>query len=274
MSTKKHRIHNTAIDNLVSNLRGEIGEIIYAWVLMRALMAEANNLRTSDFEKDLANSRLSMLDSLTDKLSDEIIALLSELAEQKVERLTFHFVQVKIDKFEQKVNDFQRFIRRNKFHQKRNYDISHKELPEQWSQHKHIHIPYEALLKGIATALRLTKLIDGHVLGPSAKYLWREIRKRRYSTTFPAKVSYLLLPYLWLSYDDRLNIIQEEMSEGRPVWEDMQITLNGVEMTIKAYGKWGAIVLGDRIILLDKAFIDLTSITIPSIHSDFIATND
>ena len=38
MSREKLRIHNTDLDNLVSNLRGEVGEIISSWGLMRDLL--------------------------------------------------------------------------------------------------------------------------------------------------------------------------------------------------------------------------------------------
>ncbi len=263
MSNKKFRVHKTDLNNLLSNLRGEVGEIISTWVLMKIIMAEANNLRTADIQKDLTNSQLSLLDNLIDKLSDEIIARLSELAEQKVGRLTFHFAQVKLDKFEKEVGVFERFIKKNRFHKKRNYDISHKELPEQWSDHKHIYIPYVTLLRGVITALRLMKLIDIEVLGPSARYMWHEMRKRRYSPTSPAKVGYMLLPYFWPSEDDRIKIIQEEMREGRQVWEDMQIKVNGVETKIKACGKWGAIAVPGYPILLVDSFVELTSINFP-----------
>lgn len=264
MSHKQLRIHKTDLDNLISNLRGEVGEIISTWILMRIIMGEANNLRTSDIEKDLANSRLSLLDNLIDKLSDEIIARLSELAEQKVGRLTFHFAQMKLVKFEREVKVFERFIKKNRFHKKRNYDISHKELPEQWSDHKNIHIRYITLLKGMVIALRLMKKFDIEVLGPSARYMWREMRRRRYSPTSPAKVGYMLLPYFWPSEDDRLKIIQEEMREGRQVWEDMQIKVNGVETNIKACGRWGAIAVPGHPILLVDPFVELTSIEFPS----------
>jgi hypothetical protein len=35
MSKHKLRIHNTQLDNLISNLRGEIGEVITSWILLR-----------------------------------------------------------------------------------------------------------------------------------------------------------------------------------------------------------------------------------------------
>jgi hypothetical protein len=37
MSREKLRIYNTDLNNLVANLRGEIGEIVFSWVKMRYL---------------------------------------------------------------------------------------------------------------------------------------------------------------------------------------------------------------------------------------------
>lgn len=99
MSRKKLRIHNTDVDNLVSNLRGEIGEMIFTWGLMRDLMVKASQLRTNDVAKNMENQDLCTLRILIGKLNDEIVARLSELAEQKVGRLTFHFAQVKLGQF-------------------------------------------------------------------------------------------------------------------------------------------------------------------------------
>jgi hypothetical protein len=35
VNRQKLRVMNTQLDNLISNLRGEVGEIITSWVLMR-----------------------------------------------------------------------------------------------------------------------------------------------------------------------------------------------------------------------------------------------
>lgn len=250
MSRKKLRIHNTDVDNLVSNLRGEIGEMIFTWGLMRDLMVKASHLRTNDVAKNMENLDLCTLRILIGKLNDEIVARLSELAEQKVGRLTFHFAQVKLGQFQSDVAVFARFVESSRFREKRNYNISHKELPEQWSEHKHIHIPYPTVLKGIALALRLMKKIDRKVLGPSAPYLWREMRKRRDSPTNPVKASYMLLPYLRLSERERAKIIFQEMTEGETVWVDMETKVDGVEVTMKACKKWGAFLLGPQMIIL------------------------
>jgi hypothetical protein len=177
MSRTKLRIHNTPLDNLVSNLRGEIGEIIFTWILMRDLMSEAGRLRTADPKADMENRALCTLNILTDKLRDEIVARLAELAEEKIGRLTFYFVQQKLNKFDAEIKAFARFVESSRFCEKRNYDISHKELPEQWTDHKFIHIGYFKIVKSVALALRLMKRIDRAVLGPSAPHLWREMRK-------------------------------------------------------------------------------------------------
>jgi len=150
LSRQKLRVKNTRLDNLVSNLRGEVGEIISSWVLLRHIMASQRGLFSDDPGKDMANEGLAFVSMLREKLADEIVARLSELAEPKIGRLTFHFAGEKLEQFEHEVRAFSGFIVREKFQQKRNYDISHKELPEEWDRHKHFHIPYRTMLKGIA----------------------------------------------------------------------------------------------------------------------------
>jgi hypothetical protein len=59
MGNKKLRVINTETDNLVSNLRGEIAEIVTTWVLMRHFMASAAGLQTDDVKKDFGNPDLS-----------------------------------------------------------------------------------------------------------------------------------------------------------------------------------------------------------------------
>ncbi len=171
MSNPKLRVHNTQLDNLISNLRGEVGEVITSWILLRYMMAKERELTSEDIAKDMRNESLAFVSMLRTKLADEIVARLSELAEEKVGRLTFYFAAKKLKELDADVEAFSRFITREKFQQKRNHDISHKELPEKWSDHRLIVIPYRTLLKGIIHALRLMKTIDGIVLGPAAKYL-------------------------------------------------------------------------------------------------------
>ena len=97
MSRQKLRVKNTQLDNLVSNLRGEVGEIISSWVLLRHIMASQRGLFSDDPGKDMANEGLAFVSMLREKLADEIVARLSELAEPKIGRLTFHFAGEKLE---------------------------------------------------------------------------------------------------------------------------------------------------------------------------------
>jgi hypothetical protein len=210
MSNRKLRINNTDTDNLISNLRGEVGEIISTWVMMRSFMSQATRLRTSDSQKNLENAHLVTLDTLTDKLEDEIVSRLAELAEQNVGQLAFYFAHIKLNALEKETSDFTRFIKKNRFKEKRNYSISHKVLPEKWTGHKIIIIPYPIIVRGIVAALRLMKNFDTLYRGPYVKYQWRVMRKRRYKLVYPAKVGYMLMHYILPSPDEQMRILQEE----------------------------------------------------------------
>lgn len=252
MSREKLRIAKTATDNLMSNLRGEVAEVITTWVLMGHFMAEAARLRSSDPEKDLSDRPLSFVNLLIDKLRDELVSRLSELAEEKIGRLTFYFAAVKLGRFQQEAKAFTRLMVRNKLREKRNQDISHKELPERWSDHRPIHIPYRILLRALAAALWLMKRIDRWVLGPSAPDLWHEARKRRYTAMYPPRVGYMLVPYLHLSAEDRLHILAQEVEGGAEGWSEMSTTVDGTPATVFAGKKWGILALGGRWLVLDQ----------------------
>ncbi len=264
MSKQKLRVKNTQLDNLISNLRGEVGEVITSWVLLRHMMAGERQLSSDDFAKDLANENLAFVSMLKTKLADEIVARLSELAEPKTGRLTFHFAATKLGKLDGEVRAFRTFITRQKFQQKRNLDISHKELPEKWAQHGSIVIPYRTLRRGVGHALRMMKKIDCIVLGPAAKYLWREMRKKRYQLMNPPSAAYMLIPYMNLSKEIRQKVIMEEMAEGRQVWSEMTTTINGQETRVSACREWGAFLLGGRVIVLDHYPLQTLNIEIPT----------
>jgi len=252
MSNQKLRVHRTQLDNLISNLRGEVGEIITSWVLMRYLMLRERELRSDDIAEDLSNQSLIFVGMLRDKLADEIVGRLSELAEAKIGRLTFHFASVKMSKLADETEAYRKFIERNKFDEKRNSDISHKELPETWSEHRYLSIPYRTVLKGIGKAVRLMKAFDRIFLGPAAKYLWHEMRKKRSDLIAPASAGYLMLPYLRLSHETRGKVIIEEMAEGRQVWSDMATTINGQQSKIPICKEWGAVLLPHGMMMLDE----------------------
>src|SRR5207253_2406682 len=125
MGHKKLRIINTETDNLISNLRGEVAEIIATWMVMRRFMATGARLRSDDVAKDFENSDLTLVYLLKDKFEDEIVARLSELAEEKVGRLNFYFAAEKLQKLQVEVSNFSNYIKKNGFREKRNHDISH-----------------------------------------------------------------------------------------------------------------------------------------------------
>jgi hypothetical protein len=227
------------------------------------MMARARELSSHDVAKDMANESLTFMQMLMNKLSDEIVARLSELAERKVGRLTFHFAAEKLGQLGAEERAFRGFITREKFQHKRNQDISHKELPEQWAKHGPIHIPYGTLVKGVSRALRLMKKIDRIVLGPSAKYVWPEMRKKRYQLMAPASAAYMLVPYMNLSPEIRQKVILEEMAEGRNVWSDMPATINGEKVTVSASKDWGAFMFGGGMIVLPHYPLQKLDIQIP-----------
>jgi hypothetical protein len=170
------------------------------------------------------------------------------------------------------VKAFSNFITREKFQQKRNLDISHKELPEKWAKHGPTVIPYRTLRRGVGHALTLMKTIDGIVLGPAAKYLWREMRKKRYQLMAPASAVYMMLPYMNLSPEIRQRVIMEEMAAGRQVWSEMTTTINGQETKVSACREWGALLLGVRMIVLDQYPLQqLNSINVPRVDAAAMA---
>lgn len=265
LSKSKLRVHRTALDNLIGNLRGEIGEVVTSWTILNGLQARSRKQCSDNTVADMSDPELVAMRILCGKLEDDIVARLSELAEAKVGQLTFHFASVKLNKLSDEVADFQGFIRSHGFEEKRNLDISHKVLPETFDQHRHRHIEYRTILSGIARALRLIKRIDREVLGPSAPFLWREARRKRYTPMLPPKAGYLILSYYRLDEAVRGQIIQAELDEGRPVLSEMNTLVNGKPARVLVAREWGGIVLGTRLILLSEYPLqELRRIDIPS----------
>ena len=58
MSRQKLRVKHTQLDNLISNLRGEVGEVVTSWVLLRHMMASIRALSSDDIAKDMVNEEL------------------------------------------------------------------------------------------------------------------------------------------------------------------------------------------------------------------------
>jgi hypothetical protein len=249
MTHPKLRIHNTPVDNLVSNLRGEVGEIISLWVLTNELRADAARF-AKNVQDTFADPLLARLHIIIGHFEDEIIARLSELGEQKIGRLTFYFAAEKLKQLHSSAAQFSDFVRRNRFTEKRNYDISHKELPETFEEHKFILISRRIVLRAIALALRLMKKIDRASLGPSAPYFWRTMRARRRELTYPASTAYGLMPYMRLPDVDRIRVAVADIAEGLDTWSEMVTKVNGVPGVVRASKKWGVILLGRQFVVV------------------------
>jgi len=247
MTHPKLRIHNTALDNLVSNLRGEVGEITHSWILMRGLLAQANRRRSEPGVDPFADHELNTLYALADRLEGDIVARLSELAEDKVGRLNFHFASKKLaGKFDSEAEAFSRFVETNRFTTKRNQEISHKECPEQWSQHAPLHIPYRTILKTLAFAMRLMKRIDHVAVGPEASFFWPKLRHRRYDMKLSAHVEYMIAPLIKLTQEERGAVLAEEAQAGTAVWEPMSTKVNGQQVTVLVNKKWAGILVSPQ----------------------------
>lgn len=246
MGNEKLKIARTDANNLVSNLRGEVGEVITTWLLMRNFMGMAAQARSEDLEKDFQSRNLQFLRLMEEKLRDELVARLAELAEAKVGQLTFYFAARKLNVLMSEADSFSEFIRKNRLKEKRNTDISHKELPEHWSDHRaEIHIQYRTLVRAVVLALRLMKRIDADVLGRSWRYLWREARKRRYDFMYPPRTGYMMLPYLNLPSAVRVRLVVEELQAGRDVLSEVPTMINGHPGAVLACKEWGVIILPD-----------------------------
>jgi hypothetical protein len=263
MTHEKLRVHNTRLENIVSNLRGEIGEITFSWLLMRRLLGQAARRRATEGVDEFADGELATLHALADRLESDVVARLSELAEPKVGRLTFHFASKKLgDKLESQVNGYARFIKKHRFVEKRNAEISHKELPEKRLEHPPIHIPYPTIVRALALAIRLMKKIDRVAVGPEAQFFWPRLRRRRYKLSLSPHVEYVIAPYVKLTAAERGAVLDEEAREGKAVWEPMHTKINGEERTVIVNKKWaGILVAPNEVMFLDVyPLINLESI--------------
>jgi hypothetical protein len=243
MANEKLVLAHTDTDNLMANLRGEVGEVVTTWLLMRHFISGARRVQSGDFEKDIKDKNVQFANLLADKLGDELVGRLSELAENKIGQLTFYFAARKLKLFDMEATAFTKYINR---------DISHKELPGQKPGQKYLHIEYRILLRAVALALRLIKKIDRHVIGPAAPLLWREARKRRYEFLSPPRAGYMLIPYLNLTPDERTQIVQQELAEKRITLTEEPTTIDGRPAIVLACKQWGVIALGDRLLGLDR----------------------
>jgi len=200
----------------------------------------------------MANSEVAFANLMVNKLRDELIGRLSEIAEKKIGQLTFYFAARKLSLFEAEAEAFEKYVKKHEIRRKRNRDVSHKECPEKWTDHQDLHIPHKVLVRAVVMSIRLMKQIDRKVLGPSATYCWREARKRRYTYMSPPRAGYMLVPHLGLSKGDRVKILSEELAEGAIAWSEIETNINGQPAKVLACKKWGIVALGNRLLVLDQ----------------------
>ena len=62
----------TDIENLISNLRGEVGGIIQSWILMRDFYILSSELQTDNFTEDIKNQELNKINLIKKKFQDDI----------------------------------------------------------------------------------------------------------------------------------------------------------------------------------------------------------
>lgn len=189
------------VDNLITNLRGELGTIIESWTLLQEYAILTNQLTTdmsySQFLENLDHSEFNKRNIIKKKLTDDIISKLSELAQQSNKTLNFYLATQKIGKLNSEYEEYREYIVNNKFKARRNKYISHKTLPLTWSGHKAAYsIPYVTIVKAIAKALILMKMIDNIYIGQNAKLNWQKLRDTRYSYEITARVRYMNMYYV------------------------------------------------------------------------------
>ena len=250
--------------SLLGNLRGEVGEVITAWLFMRHFIVCSHRLSANDSEKDPANREVQFAQLMSDKLADELVGRLSELAERAIGQLTFYFAAQKMNVLLDKVTAFEKFIISTKIRSKRNQDVSHKAFPGAKGTPKILPpIPYKILLRGVAMALRMMKRFDREMLGPAAPFLWAEARKKRYEFLRPPRAGYMLVPYLNLKPEDRIRVVLLELAEGKEVWTELLTTIDGQPAKVLACKHWGVIVIGGRLLALDRyPLIKLDSLSV------------
>jgi hypothetical protein len=193
----KKTIKETDPELLVSYLRAEIGDIIDSWILFRHFKQKSQALQTDDIDADMRNQALNLLYLVTAKFRDDIIARIAELGTNQVGQLTFHFAARKFKAFEAEVNSFQQFVKANKFTDRRNNFISHKNIKPNWRDNKAPErVTYKVMTKAIAMAIRLMKQFDELHYGVRMRRQWQLVRKRRYEFTGSRKAEYMMVPFI------------------------------------------------------------------------------
>jgi hypothetical protein len=215
---------------------------------------------TEDVKKDMENRELWFLNALVEKLRDEMVSRLSELADTKARgRLTFTNGSTTLRRLghadcADHVGGFRDFVTRSQFEEKRNKEISHKEFVIDWeAERAPIRVKYALALRGLAMAVRVMKRMDEQLYGRlHAQFMWSELRKRRYSTTMLPRAAYMIAEHILIPEAIRARIIQQEIREGRFHQEVIETVVNGVNVQVYASRKWGAVNLGGHLLVLPQ----------------------
>ncbi|SHK22499.1 hypothetical protein SAMN04488007_2435 [Maribacter aquivivus] len=189
------------IENLITNLRGEVGTVIESWTLLREYHILTNqltsNMSHSQYKENLRNSDFKKRHIIKKKLTDDIISKLSELAQETNNTLNFYLATQKITNLDSEFKDYKMYIIKNKFKARRNEFISHKNLPLKWSGHKAAYsIPYVIIVKAIVKAIILMKEIDNIYIGKNANLNWQILRASRYNYEVAARARYMDMSFI------------------------------------------------------------------------------
>jgi hypothetical protein len=60
------------------------------------------------------------------------------------------------------------------------------------------------------------------------------------------------IPYLRISPENRVKVLEEELREGKQVWSVMTTKVDGAPKTIAVCKEWGVLLLGDRLFPLEQ----------------------
>ena len=190
-------------EKLLSTLRGQVGEVIQTYIVMRYFQALSSKLETTDHLANFKNQELTINYIVVGKLRDDIIARLSELSTKKNDRINFNSAVTKFGILRSEFSVFEDYILSNNFKDRRNKQISHKELIPKLEDERYYVIKNRTLITAIALSHNLMMEFDIHHYGPAIKKQWHDMRKRRYDLMVPASVKYMLLPH-YMPFDANL----------------------------------------------------------------------
>ena len=97
MADSRVRLRKTNPEVLIGNLRGEVGEAITNWIILRQLIGSAKHLQTDDVLVDMKNESLAFINAVRDRISNDLVLTLAELSEQKIGQTTFYFASEKAE---------------------------------------------------------------------------------------------------------------------------------------------------------------------------------